>query len=221
MNYTTVELVSKELGGQSISSSTTPSYVDVFGWIQEAMSDIDMRTSKTWSSTAITDELVDYDGSGYVKLPYAPIISISALTYNANSLGNATDYQSLTEGVANDFIFYPKDGQVEFFGNNLPSVGTQRIKWSGVIGYATVPKYIQRLATLMVASRYADTVVNSSISEEGGSVTVGNISITDPSNFSLSATTKRSAEIDNIFKTIPISATHRSRRINSIRMRYR
>ncbi len=218
-DYTTIALVSTELGGQTIDSSSTPSSTTVESWISQVESEIDMRTGKTWSSTAITDELIDYDGSGYIKLPYAPIISISALSYNTESLSGTASYTSLTSGIGNDYIFYPKDGQVQLINTNVPA-GLQRVKWSGVIGYATVPSYITSLATKMVANRYADATLNGSLSEEGGSVTVGNISITDPSQFSLSATNSRRAEIDNIFKNMPISATHRSRRINTIRMRY-
>jgi len=214
MTYTTVELVSASLKGLSITADTTPSSSQVSEWISEASSQIDVIFGKTFSSTTITDEYIDYDGSGYLRLPYAPIISISSLTHLKGSLSQTATSTSLTEGRGNDFIIYKESGEIEFFGNRAPTYGKQNIKWSGVIGFNSVPKWVQRLATLMVSKRVVEATV-SSVSQKGGRpISVGNLSLGAPSNFSSSQIKNMNDEIESLISgNINGSHVFRTKRI--------
>ena len=60
--YTTVDNISEELNGYSISTSSIPSSSTVTRWIEEADSIINERTGITWGQTTYTNEYYDYDG---------------------------------------------------------------------------------------------------------------------------------------------------------------
>ena len=203
MVYTYVDLVSAELNDLEIGSSTTPSINTVNMWIEDATADINLRTGKVWESTVATSVYLDYDGSGFLKFPENPLLTVTELKYEVNGLGaDSVSWSTLTEGRTGNFITYVLDGEIEFFGDYIPPKGYQNICVSYTYGYATTPAYITRLATLLVASRVIKATINASAQGEGGSVTVGNISITDPSNFSVGYIKDMKSEIDDIYKRI-------------------
>ena len=202
MSYTTVDLVSAELKGLDISSTTTPDTSTVTQWIADADAEIDARTGKTWSSTAFTSTYLDYEGDGYVRFPYSPLISISSFQYETNGLGNdSSNWESLTEGRNNDYIIYVNDAEIMFTGKTLPSKGYQKLCLSGIYGYATTPAKIQLLATKLVAKRVMDATINAQ-AQEGGSVTVSNISIDDPTSFGANQSKNLKIDIDDLFKDL-------------------
>jgi len=202
-DYTDYTLVSAELNGVTIGSTTVPSSTTVENWISEVESEINLRTGKIWTSSVVTDQILDYDGSGYIKLPVNPVLAVSTLSYEEKGLGASSEsWVSLTEGRTNDYIFYVADGEIELTGKgDVPGRGKQNIKITYTKGYADVPSYIQRLATLMAARRFIQSVVQGTAKDEGGSITVGNISITDPSNFSAGQVRDMDKEIEEIFAT--------------------
>lgn len=217
MAYTTVALVSSALKGVDINSTTTPSSSEVTEWMNEVDSEIDQIFGKSFTSTTITDEYVDYDGSGYLRLPYAPVISISSLEHLKGGLGTSNiTTTSLSEGRTNDFLIYKDEGEIKFYGNNAPTFGYNNIKWSGVVGYSSVPKWVQRLATLMVVRNYIKATVTNTAQKGGRSISVGNLSLGSPSNFSSSEVRDINAEIENII-TSKISASHVFRRTRNYR----
>lgn len=220
MSYTNIDLISAELGGLTISSTTTPSESDVNSWISQAESEIEAKTGKVWSSTAFTSTTLDSDGGQYFRFPWAPVISISLFQFETNGLGASSEsWTSLTEGRNNDFILYVNDGEIEFTGkSNKPGYGKQNIVASGVYGYSVVPPRIQSLATMMVVKKVIDATINASAQEEGGSVTVGNISITDPSTFSVSHVRQLRANIKDMFDELAgTSYVYRPRRVYEVR----
>ncbi|WP_298752991.1 hypothetical protein [uncultured Arcobacter sp.] len=199
MAYTTVADVSNELKGLTLNSSTTPTSTVVSGWIDESDSQIDLKTGKVWSSTLATSTYLDYNGSGVLYLPHAPVNAVTELKYEVNGLGaDSASWSTLTEGRTGNFILYGDEGEIKFFGNNYPSAGYQNICVTYNYGYITTPDYIKRLSTLMSAQRVIQATVNSMSQEEGGSVTVGNISITDPDTFSLDTVNSINNEIKMI-----------------------
>ena len=217
MAYTTVDLVSAELKGLSITSSTTPSTSTVTNWITDAEAEIDLRTGQSWTSTLYTDEVFDYAGNNYIKFPYSPVVSVTSLAYEENGLGaDSESWVSLTEGRTNDYIVYTESGEAELIDTSIPS-GSQNIKATFIAGYSSVPTKVQRLATLMVAKRVIDATLNSSSQEEGGSVTVGNISISDPTNFSVSQVKNTKQEIDDLFSYLGTSRVFRGNRVYRLR----
>ena len=212
MAYTTVALVSAELNGVSITTSSTPSSSTVENWIAEVDSEIDLRTGQSWTSTTVSDEVYDYDGSGYLMLLHAPVLSVSTASYETNGIGaDSESWTDLTEGRTEDYIVYLSDGEIDF--HKTVSAGKQNFKITYTYGYTSVPSYIQRLATLMVVQRFIGAGVNSSAKDEGGSISVGDISISDPSNFSSDYVRSVGTEINKIIEfDIGQSRIHRSKR---------
>ena len=215
MTYTTTDNVSNELGGFIINASSTPSSSVVSGWITKTEALIDERTGMSWNVNTVTEEIYDYDGSGLLRLNHAPIISITTLEKEVNGL-NATSesWVELSEGRTSsyDFIVYSDEGEIEFHGTKTPKSGIQNIKVSYTWGSSSVPSQITRLATLMVAKRVTDSVMNNSATNEGGSLSVGTISISDPSKFGENHRNQMSNEINELFKTIGQFKTYRLNR---------
>jgi len=216
MAYTYVDLISSELNGLEIGTTTIPSINTVNIWIEDAESEIELRTGKVWGSTTATSTYLDYDGSGFLKLPYSPVISITSLQYESNGLGaDSVALSTITEGSTEDFIKYVMDGEIEFIAS-VPK-GYQNICISYTYGYANTPAYITRLATLLVAKRCINATINASAQGEGGSVTVGNISITDPSTFSVNYIRDMNNEIQDIYSRIGQTKVYRNTRVYDLR----
>ena len=219
MVYTTVDLISAELNGVTINSTTVPSSTVVDNWIDEVTSEIDIRTGKVWTTSLESSTVVDYDGSGFIRLPKAPVLSITELKYATTGLGaSSVSWSTLTSGRTNDYILHVLDGEIELTGKTAVPKGTQNITCTYTAGYTTTPPYITRLATLMAAKRFVQTVVQASAKEEGGSVTVGNISITDPTQFGANQVRNMDTEIDDIINNRLGSArVYRPKRVYNLR----
>ena len=65
--YCTVTDVSNELNGLSITSLTTPNLSTVDEWIVQESDILERETGRMWGSETVTDEYLDYDGSGYIR----------------------------------------------------------------------------------------------------------------------------------------------------------
>lgn len=211
MAYTTTSLVSAEIGGVTIDGSSTPTNTTVDLWIADAKAEIDERCGRTFESTAITSsayEYHDYDGSGRIKLNNYPIISIESLSVEQNGLsGDSADWQAMTEGrtSAGHFITYKELGVIAFHSNSLsvqPIAGSQNVRVEYTYGAAAVPANVKRLATLLVAQRYLQSVASKTATQEGGSVSVGTISVSDPTNYANVRLKEFGAEIDTLFNKL-------------------
>ena len=216
MAYTTQAKVLAELGvaSSTVTGSSVPSSSDITTWISEAESEIDRVSGRVWESTAITStdyEYHDYDGSGYIFLKNVPVISIQSIEYETKGVGVVTSanavWSSLTEGRGTDahYLLYKDTGVVDFHKNNdnkHPKAGQQNIRVTYTHGQSTVPTYITRLATLIVAERYMKSFVNASTSREGGSVSVGTISVSDPTNFSINRMMGLQSEKNSLMKSL-------------------
>lgn len=201
--YTTATLVEAEIRAANVfSSSTTPTLSQVNTWIDEASREIDSMTGQVFASTAISSTYVDYDGSGILRLGHAPILSMTELLYNVNSVTAASSMVALEEGYGKNYLLYGDEGELEFInGNNatnkyVPQKGKKKFVASYSYGYATVPATVQHLATLMVAKRVILSLINSQANTEGGAISVGTIRIEDPSVFSTNYIKTLSSEID-------------------------
>jgi hypothetical protein len=211
MAYTTTTQVSAEIGGVTIDGSSVPTNTTVDLWIADAKEEIDERCGRTFESTAITSaayEFHDYDGSGIIKLNNYPIISIESLAVEVNGLSGASaDWQTLTEGrtSAGHFIFYDTLGVIAFHANALatqPVAGSQNIRVEYTHGASALPLNVARLATLLVAQRYLQSVASKTATQEGGSVSVGTISVSDPTNYANVRLKEYSAEITDLFNKL-------------------
>lgn len=224
MVYTTTANVSAELGGITIDGSSTPTATTVDSWIADAKAEIDERSGTTFESTAITSsdyEYHDYDGEGYIFTKKFPIISVESVEFETKGLGApAASWVELTEGRTEDenFIVYKDLGVIKFHSSRLtaqPIVGMQNCRLEYTHGYSSVPANVTRLATLLVAQRYLTTVASKTASEEGGSVTVGTISVSDPTNYANARLKQYDAEIKQLFADLvgTLKITHHTERI--------
>jgi len=210
--YTSVTNVSNELAGYTIDSSSVPSSSVVEGWIRESDEEINLNTGMLWSSTTASSEVHDYDGSGVLFTKYNPVLAVSELLVESNGLGASTSsYQSLTEGRtnANDYIIYKPEGEINFHGSRKPQAGFQNLIVSYTYGFENVPEYITRLSTLMTAKRLIESVQSGSATNEGGTVSVGTISVSDPGSFGTTHLKLINSEIKEILSKIGSFKTYR------------
>lgn len=211
MVYTTPSEVSAELGGFSLTASTTPTSTQVESWITDAEKEVNELTGRVWESTAIADpdyEYHDYDGEGIIRLNNTPVISVDSIEYEAEGISAAsTSWSSLTEGrtETDDFILYKEEGIINLHATSDTrrlTAGKQNIRVRYTYGYDSVPVHIKRLTTALVAKRLIMSVANKSGSEEGGAVSVGTISVDDPSNYVHKHLESMNQEIDYLTKEV-------------------
>lgn len=213
-SYCTADDVSNELNGYVIDGSSTPSQTTVEEWITQE-SDLLAHTTKIyWSSELITSEYLDYDGSGFIRLKNAPIISISLFEHETNGLAASTEnWVSLTEGRTNDYITFNKEGEIQFIGNNQPSYGIQSIRTTYNAGVTPTPTFVTKYIAKKVAQNVIGAVLNSSGTKQGGSITVGAISIADPTTFSIDNVNRLGSEIEELNKQIGKFKVYRYTRV--------
>jgi hypothetical protein len=214
MAYATTTDVSNELNGFTIDNSSVPSSATVDTWIAQESDMLNRETGRIWGSTTYTDEYLDYDGSGYIRLNHAPVISITSFANERNGLNASTEsWLTLTEGRAatDSFILYKEEGELQFHGV-LPLAGYQNCKVTYVAGYETVNPTVTAIIAKRVALRLIDSIVNSQASAEGGNVTVGAISISDPSTFSLDRVKSLGNDIQTLTNTLGSFKTYRYNR---------
>jgi hypothetical protein len=193
--YTTISNVCAELGitVASLTSSSIPSSTDVTAWINEAGAEIETYSGRVWASTVVPTtafEVYDYSGDGVLLLEHRPVLSITQLLTNTAPLGSDASWVELTEGrgSTNSFELYNEQGMLRFHGNSngtKPYAGSRTIKVAYSYGYSTTPLLVQRLATMIVAERYITTFSNASAGQLGGTISVGPISVSDSTSFSI------------------------------------
>lgn len=206
MAYTTAKLVQQEIRADTpFGGATEPSLTTVNNWIDEATAEIELATGEIFSSSIVSSEYVDYDGSGVLQLPKFPLISVDEIRYNRNShTTSSTDWVTLSEGMGEHYLVYLDYGEIEFIGGNsnatpiTPKAGKQRLCLTYTHGRNSTPLEIQRWATLSVAKRAISSLLHSQANSEGGEVSVGPITVKDPSNFGLNHIKSINTELDRI-----------------------
>lgn len=212
--YTTVARVSAELNGLEISASTVPSSSSVTQWIQDASAEVDLMTSQVWGSEAVSSEYYDYDGSGIIRLNNAPIISVSEFLTESSGLNAVATWGSLSEGrTANDsFILYKDEGELQIHGTIKPKAGYQNLCISYIHGYASIPDSVAALTTKIAAKKVIESVNSGSATNEGGTVSVGTITVTDPGNYGNTTVASLDKEIQALAASIGKLKTFRINR---------
>lgn len=207
--YTTAALVQAEIRAtNTFSSSTSPTLTQLTTWIQEESNIIELKTGTIFGSNLESSTIMDYDGSGILRTKYSPIILLTKLEYNQYSNGNTPSWITLEEADDKDYVVYKDEGEIVFVSgvnssNNLtPIGGMRRFRLTYNYGYSTTPLAIQRLATLLVAKRCILSLLNNQSNSSGGTIQVGTISITDPSNFGVNWFRNVSTEVESLYKEI-------------------
>lgn len=207
--YTTTAFVKDEIRATSdFSTDTVPTLEAVKRYIDEASKEIEVHSNMVFGQTTQSSQVLDYDGSGILRLPRLPIVTLSELLYNSNSEGVAASWVTLQSGIDKNYITYDDEGEVVFVNginatNKItPKAGKQKFTVSYDSGYASIPFEVQRLATLIVAKRVIMTLASSQSNSEGGDIQIGTIKVSDPSNYSINYIDSLNKEIDRLYKSI-------------------
>lgn len=206
--YTTALLVAARIrSADAFSSTTTPTLDTVNTWIEQTSREIDSLTNNIFTSTTATSTYLDYDGNGLLILPYSPVISVT-LRYNRSTPNVTPEWITLESGFGYNYLLYDSEGEIEFINGNdatvkiVPLKGSKRFCADITYGVTTIPSFIQKLATLMVAKEVIISQIHSQANEEGGDIQVGTIRIGDPSLFSINAVKSFNDEIESLKKNI-------------------
>lgn len=187
--YTDDTAVAHELRSTDLfSPSTIPSLEDVSEWIGQASDYIDGLANKSFIATDY-EQYFDFDGTTQLYLKNTPVNTITSLEYNTALEGETPAWVTKTEGV--HFLTYPDKGYVEIVTRKWTTIKSafRNIRINYNAGYATVPGRIKLLATKLVASKVLGTLLNNNISErnDGGSISVGDISIVEPGAYGVNS----------------------------------
>lgn len=201
--YTTPELVQAELRTTTaFSSSTNPSLATVNIWINEISRMIDNISGTNYGSTQYT-EYFDYDGADRIQVRNSPIISVSSLLENTSSAGETETWVERVSGT--DFLIYNNRGEILVVPSKWsPKNGYKNIKIIYTAGYSSIPAIVQMLATKMVTDRVLSTLISSNINEgnDGGSISVGSISITEPASYGVTSYKQLKTNIQDLKKEL-------------------
>lgn len=193
--YTTANLVEAEIRAENaFSSSTIPTLAQVQTWIQESSHEIEVLTNNVYTSTVVTEAVFDYDGSGIFRIPNRPLLSVEKVEYNSAGI---TETPVWNEVATNNYLTYLNEGEIDFTGY-FPASGKKKLRLSYTYGQTSTPLNVQRLCTLMVADRVISTLNASQGNTEGGSIQVGMISVSDPSNYSINYTKQLKVDIQTL-----------------------
>lgn len=166
----------------SFSSSTTPTLTQVQDWIEAESDDIRHEADAEYGQQSVTDELIGYFGGRYITIPEAPLVSVSSVEYNQDTIDDP-DWVTKTEG--DDYTVFLDRGQLKLIGGFNPKTGDKRFRIDYTYGRSNVPKRIRKLCAKAVAKRTIETLLESDIETEnaGTEVSVGTIEIVKPSDY--------------------------------------
>lgn len=211
-SYTTLEYIQDEIRATTpFSGSTYPSDDAVNRWITEVSAQIDAISNSTYSRHTVSSELHDYTCTNNTFcLPIDNLLSITKVEYNISGYGITPSWITLNEGVDYDYIVYLPSNEIQFCHGSssqfqsLPLSGSKRLRLSYTYGATTTPYGIQRLATLMTAKRVVMSMVHYQAGLQSGQVTVGPITVADPSIYSLSYLKSMDNEIQGLISDFAI-----------------
>lgn len=211
--YTTAELVQAELRlTTEFSPDTLPTDTTIATWISQASRQVELITNNIFASTVVSSQLFDWAGNTNVlNLPQANILSVIKVEKNISSQGTTPSFITLNEGVDKDYIVYKDYAEIEFVkGVNAylgvyPNYGKQSIRLTYSYGYTTTPLEVQYLTTLLVAKRVIQSLSSYQANTKMGQVTVGPVSVADPSQFSINYMRFLNDEIDRLGKDIAVT----------------
>jgi hypothetical protein len=188
MEYTTPALVQAEIRGVPFTASTVPSIQNINNWIEEESAEIALSYGFDFTENAI-ETYLDYDHEEFLTLKVSPVISVSSVLYATSDI-SSTDYNDswVLKEEGKDYIIYNNEGTIyPLFNNWQPKDGYKRIKVIYTAGYAEIPPQIRKLCTKKVALRTLMSLINQNVNEanDGGSISVGSISIVEPAGISV------------------------------------
>jgi len=209
-DYTTEALVEAYLG-ESFDGTTVPTSTQVAVYVGYAEKEIDERTGTTFTAQTNTDEINSSDGTGIIRLLNRPIIAMTNFYVDEAGLGSdsSPDWVARSEGRTGDedYVVYKSEGHLDFY-RDKPPYGINNTKCTYTSGYATVPKHVEHLATLLVSrmivkGKIADNAYNSQ-----SHIQVGPIRIGQAGSQVASSVSEIDKEIDNMWSSVGILKSH-------------
>ena len=201
MAYTIADNIQDEIRATSpFTDLTLPSLTTITAWIEQESAEIDNMAGMSYASTANTVDL-DYNGDDRILLKKSPIIAISAFKYAPYAIGTSSYPGWLSKVEDTDFTVYKDSGEVEILLSNFsPEIGSKRFRIEYTSGYTTTPQLVQKLCTKMVAMRVLNSLLQNNVNEgnDGGSISVGSISIVEPASYGVNSYKALQAEIDGL-----------------------
>lgn len=142
---------------KTYSGSTTPTSTEVTNWITDLSGVIADMTGYKYSSNTATSEKHDGNGTPYIMLNYFPVLTVTSLVVDTDTLVANTDYwlkdadAGIIECLTNPYM------RTE---NN--ATGQQNITVTYTYGITTISKSLKQLCAVMVALKAisADALAN-------------------------------------------------------------
>lgn len=206
MAYTTASLIEAELRATSVFDTTTnPTLASVTEWIAETDSYIDGVASRVYDVATYTD-IFHYNGEYYLFLKNTPLSSVTTVEYNSAARGEAPSWATLTLNT-HYLVDDSKAVIMLVFGTGTtfaPRAGFNRFRVTYDSGYSTIPKNIQMLATKLVAERVLSSLITKNVNErnDGGSISVGDISIVEPASYGVNSYKQLKTDIKELERKV-------------------
>lgn len=220
--YTTEALIEAFLG-ITIDATSSPTSTQLVEWIEEAEQEIDDRAGVSFTSVLNTNEIYNLDEYSYysrpafqshyycetmypelrLKLTKRPIVSVTSLFRNQASHTGADEWSALTEntGTGGDYVVDKRSGEIIFL-RAFPIPQKRSVKITYNHGHSTIPKTVQRLATLIVAKTIVLYKMSNSQYSSTDNITIEGISISKGVSQSVSYIDKLTDEIEKLFQNI-------------------
>jgi hypothetical protein len=205
MAYTTPLKIQYEIRAtDSFSTDTEPTLDTINSWITEVDQYIDTLANRSFGLT-LREENCDYNGNQYLVLKHSPVDSMVSVQYATYPIGstNYPTYAALSED--SEYTVYNDQGRIAWNYNVFsPSEGRKRFLVSYYSGSSDIPSDIQMLSTKMVAQRVLNSLINSNVNttNDGGSVSVGSISIVEPASYGVNSYVKLGEDIQRLQEVI-------------------
>jgi hypothetical protein len=120
-------------------------------------------------------------------------------------LGSTLGEAYIAKTANSDYFVYEDAGQILInFENWTPLTGKRRMKVVYTSGYEDVPMVHQAIATKLVAERVLSSLLNNNVNEssDGGSVSVGSISIVEPGAYGVQNYARLKTDIEDLKKKL-------------------
>lgn len=212
-SYITASAVQSELQSTvEFGANTVPSLTTVTEWIEEESSALDDDLGMSYESTSNT-VLLDYKGEDILTMKNSPIISVDKFEYCPVSVSTRTtsDWEEKTEDT--DFTVYNDRGEIVILTKRFnPKIGMKRFRIVYTSGYSSTPAKISRYIKKAVALRVLNTLISRNVNErnDGGSVSVGSISIVEPDSYGVNSYKQLKEDVSELYKDlVKSSGVHR------------
>jgi hypothetical protein len=222
MKYTTVENVSAFLQ-TAIGTSTTPTTAQVTNWIEENENELDWTLHTEFGTSKATDEILSYDSDSskssahsfdytgayelpakrdVIILPFKNCISLDKIEFNIQGSPSSTpDWVEGEVGWGKDAVLV-EDSILLLNPNKTPIPTVNSIRVTVTYGHNSTPKLVQKIVTRMTALDFMRSSNTKDVSAGGGSIRVGDISLSEGGNFGIAFMAQTENEIDRLLNKL-------------------